>query len=71
MLTANPGTAQILEAHREEVTLHKTAKAAFNESGLKKLPKVKDLNAEYSALLTKKKHSTQSTERHGMRCRKS
>ena len=23
-----------LEAHREEVTLHKTAKAAFNESGL-------------------------------------
>ena len=24
-------------------------------SGLKKLPKVKDLNAEYSALLTKKK----------------
>ena len=31
------------------------AKAAFNESGLKKLPKVKDLNAEYSALLTKKK----------------
>ena len=44
-----------MEAHREEVTLHKTAKVAFNESGLKKLPKVKDLNAEYSALLTKKK----------------
>lgn len=47
--------SKFLEAHREEVTLHKTAKAAFNESGLKKLPKVKDLNAEYSALLTKKK----------------
>ena len=48
-------SSKFLEAHREEVTLHKTAKAAFNESGLKKLPKVKDLNAEYSALLTKKK----------------
>ena len=48
-------SSKFLEAHREEVTLHKAAKAAFNESGLKKLPKVKDLNAEYSALLTKKK----------------
>ena len=48
-------SSKFLEAHWEEVTLHKTAKAAFNESGLKKLPKVKDLNAEYSALLTKKK----------------
>jgi hypothetical protein len=48
-------SSKFLEAHREEITLHKTAKAAFNESGLKKLPKVKDLNAEYSALLTKKK----------------
>lgn len=48
-------SSKFLEAHREEITLHKAAKAAFNESGLKKLPKVKDLNAEYSALLTKKK----------------
>ena len=48
-------SSKFLEAHREEVTLHKAAKVAFNESGLKKLPKVKDLNAEYSALLTKKK----------------
>ena len=48
-------SSKFLEAHREEITLHKTAKAAFNESGLKKLPKVKDLNAEYSALLTMKK----------------
>ena len=35
-------SSKFLEAHREEVTLHKTAKAAFNESGLKKLPKVKE-----------------------------
>lgn len=46
---------KFLEAHREEITLHKAAKAAFDEAGLQKLPKVKELNAEYSALLTKKK----------------
>mgnify|MGYP000525486001 CR=1 FL=1 len=32
-----------LEAHREEITLHKAAKAAFDEAGLQKLPKVKEL----------------------------
>ena len=46
---------RFLEAHREEITLHKAAKAAFDEAGLKKLPKVKALNAEYSELLTQKK----------------
>ena len=46
---------KFLEAHREEITLHRAAKDAFDETGLKKLPKVKELNAEYSALLTKKK----------------
>lgn len=35
---------KFLEAHREEITLHKAAKAAFDEAGLKKLPKVKVLN---------------------------
>ena len=30
-------------------------KAAFNEANLKKLPKVKELDAEYSKLLTEKK----------------
>ena len=44
-----------LDTHREEITLHKVAKAAFDETGLKKLPKVKALNAEYSDLLTQKK----------------
>ncbi len=33
-----------LEAHREEITLHKAAKAAFDEAGLQKLPKVKELD---------------------------
>ncbi|MFR3400620.1 MAG: TnpV protein, partial [Clostridia bacterium] len=31
---------KFLEAHREEITLHKAAKAAFDEAGLQKLPKV-------------------------------
>ena len=46
---------KFLEAHREEITLHKAAKAAFNDAKLTKLPKVKDLNIEYSDLLAKKK----------------
>ena len=44
-----------LETHRAEITLHKAAKAAFNESNLKTLPKVKELDVEYSKLLTEKK----------------
>ena len=44
-----------LEAHREGITLHKAAKAAFDEAGLQKLPKVKELDAEFAELLTKKK----------------
>ena len=44
-----------LEAHREKITLHKAAKAAFDEAGLQKLPKVKELDAEFSELLTQKK----------------
>ena len=46
---------RFLETHRTEITLHKAAKAAFDEANLKKLPKVKDLDAEYSKLLTEKK----------------
>ena len=46
---------KFLEAHREEITLHKAAKAAFDDAGMKKLPKVKELDAEYAELLIKKK----------------
>ena len=46
---------KFLEAHREQITLHKAAKAAFDETSLKKLPKVKELDAEYAALLSQKK----------------
>lgn len=34
---------KFLETHREEITLHKAAKAAFDELGVKKLPKVKEI----------------------------
>ena len=44
-----------LDAHREEITLHKAAKAAFDEAEMQKLPKVKELDAEFAELLTKKK----------------
>ena len=46
---------RFLENHCAEITLHKAAKAAFDESNLKTLPKVKELDAEYSKLLTEKK----------------
>ena len=35
--------------------MHKAAKDAFNELGIKKLPKVRDLSAEYAEVLADKK----------------
>ena len=52
-----PYNKAFLEAHREEITLHKATKAAFDEAGMQKLPKVKELDAEFAELLTKKKAS--------------
>lgn len=43
------------EKHREQITLHKAAKKAFDECGFKKLPTIKDLNKEYYELMNKKK----------------
>ena len=48
---------KFLEAHREEITIHKAAKAAFDELGVKKLPKVKELSIEYAEVLTAKKQA--------------
>lgn len=48
---------KFLEAHREEITIHKAAKAAFDELGVKKLPKVKELSIEYVEVLTAKKQT--------------
>ncbi len=46
---------KFFEAHREEITLHKAAKQAFDELGMKKIPKVKELSAEYAEILMGKK----------------
>ena len=43
------------EEHEEEILLHQAAKNAFDEMGVKKLPKVKDLQSEYAKLLEEKK----------------
>ncbi len=46
---------KFFEAHREEITLHKAAKQAFDELGVKKIPKVKELSAEYTEVLQEKR----------------
>ena len=42
------------EKHEEEILLHQAAKNAFDEMGVKKLPKVKELQIEYAKLLEEK-----------------
>ena len=46
---------KFFEEHREEITLHKAAKKAFDELGLSRIPKVKELSAEYAEILASKK----------------
>ena len=41
--------------HEADILLHQAAKEFFDKLGLKKLPKVNDLNAEYAELLKRKK----------------
>ena len=41
--------------HESEILLHQASKKFFDESGLKKLPTVRSLQAEYAALLAEKK----------------
>ena len=43
-----------LAEHEQEILLHRAAKKAFNDLGLKKLPTVKALQAEHAALLAEK-----------------
>ena len=43
------------EEHEEEILLHQAAKNAFDKMGVKKLPKVKELQTEYAKLLEEKK----------------
>lgn len=43
------------EAHREELTIHKAAKKIFDILPNHHIPKMKDLSAEYAAVLSRKK----------------
>ena len=40
--------------HEQEIAMHRAAKKAFDAMGVKKLPKVADLNAEYESLQSEK-----------------
>ncbi len=46
---------KFFEAHRDEILLHKAAKEAFSKLPDGKIPKVKELNAEFAELLALKK----------------
>ena len=46
---------KFLADHESDIILHKAAKKAFDELGMKKLPTVKSLQTEYAALLAEKK----------------
>ncbi len=43
------------QEHEAEILLHQAAKNAFDDMGVKKLPKVKELQTEYAKLLEEKK----------------
>ena len=46
---------KFLAEHESEILLHKAAKKAFDDMGVKKLPTVKELQSEYARLLAEKK----------------
>lgn len=46
---------KFFEEHKKEIQIHKAAKAAFDKMKDKKIPKVKELNEEFQALLSKKR----------------
>ena len=46
---------KFFEEHRQEIALHKAAKAAFDQLGTEKLPTIRELNEEYDAVLREKK----------------
>lgn len=46
---------KFLAEHEADILLHKAAKKAFDELGVQKLPRVKELQSEYAVLLSEKK----------------
>ena len=51
---------KFLAEHEADILLHKAAKQAFDDLGIKKLPTVKSLQAEYATLLEGKKNPEKS-----------
>ncbi len=47
---------KFFEEHREEITMHRAAKAYFTQHNLKKLPRINDLKNEYRQLVAEKKN---------------
>ncbi len=48
---------KFLEEHEDDIIIHKAAKRAFDEMGVKKLPTIKSLQVEFAELLTAKKEA--------------
>ena len=46
---------KFLEEHESDIIIHKAAKKAFDELGVKKLPTIKSLQVEFADLLSTKK----------------
>lgn len=48
---------KFLAEHEDDIIIHKAAKKAFDEMGVKKLPTIKSLQVEFADLLTAKKEA--------------
>ncbi len=48
---------KFLEEHEDDIIIHRAAKKAFDELGVKKLPTIKSLQVEFAELLTAKKEA--------------
>ena len=57
-----------LAEHESDILLHKAAKNAFDELGVKKLPTVKSLQEECAKLLAEKRRRMPNTGARAMRC---
>ena len=57
-----------LAAHEDDIIIHKAAKRAFDEAGLKKLPTVKSLNVDTLNFWHRRKRPMPSTLRQKKRC---
>ena len=52
-----------LAAHRDEIALHESAKKTFDKLGGKRIPKVAEIQTEFSSLLAEKKELYQEYQK--------